>query len=794
MYLSIITIEAKKLNGYEPKDFKKQVYIDTPYTLLNINFDAEQKLINNYLIETLKKQIIKSTKDILNLVYLHKIYKTVNMSNQIFRRLYFLSLLINFCVFTSIGQPQEFNSVTKDIVFESDNPKIEALLSEGLKHQRNKKYIKSLEFYIQAQLLVDKKGNNNQLYELYTQMGMLYKEWKVYERAITYFSKALEITIKTKNKADIEYNIACCYKMTNKKNDAILYFTKALNTYIKQKKDIASANTLNILSDIYNEKREFDVSLQYSLRKLAIYKRLNDSLNIAGTLNNIGLLYKYKKDYDNSIKYLKMSLVMNQRIATSDINIYSTLYNIGVIEQIMSDFKFSIKTFKKALGISLQRDNKVEIVKSNNYLALAYANTGDFNNAKISVNRAVKISKKENMKELLADSYKIFSEINRKSGSTKKEVKYYKLYASLQNELLKKEKEDHNKLLEHQFKINKLENEIELFIKNTEISEMEYNQFQLTCENSKKNNELIIKDNELQVAKFKQNELEKLRIVQSLLIQTKELETEKKERTIKLLQKEKELKELSLQKNELEAKKKLREIKYLKKETEFKELSRNVFIIIAILSIIVSLLIFKQMQMKLKNRKEIIKKNKEILATQKAMFAIELENIKLKKEKLQKNLLLEKENKRKLKNELTFKKKQLTTYTLLFIQKNKILQKIRTDINKYFTNIDNKAEKYVGTLVKFIDKNINHKKDLDKFRLYFEQINKDFFNKINKKIPLLTTGDLQQLALCKLNLSVKDASTLMAVSPNSVKVARFRLSKKIKLPEGKSLREFANTF
>jgi len=717
------------------------------------------------------------------------------MSNQNFRRAFFvLIVLFFFGVFTSLSQPKEFVVLEENINRESDNPKIETLLSEGLKHQQNKKYIKSLEFYIQAQLLADKKGNNNQLYQLYTQMGMLYKEWKVYERAITYFSKALKIAVKAKSKADIEYNIASCYKTTNKKNDAILYFSKALNTYIKQKNDVASVNTLNLLSDIYNEKREFDVALQYSLRKLAIYERLNDSLNIAGTLNNIGLLYKYEKDYDNSIKYLKMSLMLNQRIETLEINTYSTLYNIGVIEQIMSDFKSSIKTLKKALEISLQHNNKVEIAKSNNYLALAYANTGDFNNAKISVNRAVKISKKENMKELLADSYKILSEICRKSGNKKKVFEYYKLYASIQNELLKKEKTDQNKLLKHRFKINKLENEIELFIKNTEISEMEYNELQLTCENSQKDNELIIKNNELQVAKFKQHELEKLKIEQSLLIQTKELEAEKKEKTIKLLQKEKEIKELSLQKKELEAKKKLREIKYLKKETEFKELSRNVFIIIAILSIIVSLLIFKQMQMKLKNRKEIIKKDKEILATQKAMSAIELENIKLKKEKLQKNLLLEKENKRKLRNELTFKKKQLTTYTLLFIQKNNLLQKIRTDISKYFTNIDNKTEKYVRILVKFIDQNINHKKDLDKFRLYFEQVNKDFFNKINKKFPVLTTGDLQQLAFCKLNLSVKDVSTLMAVSPNSVKVARFRLSKKIKLPEGKGLREFANTF
>ncbi len=69
-------------------------------------------------------------------------------------------------------------------------------------------------------------------------------------------------------------------------------------------------------------------------------------------------------------------------------------------------------------------------------------------------------------------------------------------------------------------------------------------------------------------------------------------------------------------------------------------------------------------------------------------------------------------------------------------------------------------------------------KELD---IQLSQSNADFFEKLSKKHPNLTKGDLRLCAFLKMNLSTKEIANLTFKNPESVKVARSRLRKKLGL-------------
>jgi DNA-binding CsgD family transcriptional regulator len=69
-------------------------------------------------------------------------------------------------------------------------------------------------------------------------------------------------------------------------------------------------------------------------------------------------------------------------------------------------------------------------------------------------------------------------------------------------------------------------------------------------------------------------------------------------------------------------------------------------------------------------------------------------------------------------------------------------------------------------------------------------VHNNFFDSLKAKYPTLNSYDLKLCALIKLNLDTKEIATIMDISPESVKVARSRLRKKLQLDPSDNLSSF----
>lgn len=148
------------------------------------------------------------------------------------------------------------------------------------------------------------------------------------------------------------------------------------------------------------------------------------------------------------------------------------------------------------------------------------------------------------------------------------------------------------------------------------------------------------------------------------------------------------------------------------------------------------------------------------------------------------NSELEKEN---IQNELVHKEKELADTTLVMVKKNQFLDELDTIIRKAKNEKNGSAFHTWSRLQKVLELNRSNEKEWDDFNKYFGNVHNEFFDKLKSLYPVLSAGDLRHCALIRMNMSHKESAKILGVDPNSVKMARYRMKKKMGLDEAADL-------
>jgi len=225
---------------------------------------------------------------------------------------------------------------------------------------------------------------------------------------------------------------------------------------------------------------------------------------------------------------------------------------------------------------------------------------------------------------------------------------------------------------------------------------------------------------------------------------------------------------------------KQQEIELLKTEQEWALFRQKVTYAGLIFVLFVGGIIIYYQRKNIRDKRKLLEKNNQISEAQQALLKVELENKQLAERQLQ--------------YDLEFRHKELLTYTLNLVQKNTVMQSVREGITELLPSTDKDNKLKISKLLKVIDYSLESEKDWDEFRMYFEKVHSSFFENIKVQHPDLTQGDLKLCSLISLNLSMKEMAELMGISPESVKMARHRLRKKLNLPTEENLAEFVATF
>ena len=142
----------------------------------------------------------------------------------------------------------------------------------------------------------------------------------------------------------------------------------------------------------------------------------------------------------------------------------------------------------------------------------------------------------------------------------------------------------------------------------------------------------------------------------------------------------------------------------------------------------------------------------------------------------------------KLRTELNLKNDQLTTITMQLMNSNEFMMDVRKKINANL--IQGSSTQELKEILKTIDDNLSNNDLWEQFAYHFDQVHGDYLKKLSKQNIKLSPREIKLAAFLRMNMSSKEISNLLNITPRSVELARHRLRKKLKLERDQNLVEY----
>ena len=140
------------------------------------------------------------------------------------------------------------------------------------------------------------------------------------------------------------------------------------------------------------------------------------------------------------------------------------------------------------------------------------------------------------------------------------------------------------------------------------------------------------------------------------------------------------------------------------------------------------------------------------------------------------------------------KNKEISSYTINFLQKNQLMSELKEQINELKRSGNMSTNKELTRINKLVDTSFRSDEEWKNFRLTFNQMHDDFFKELKKAYPSLSNPELKLCALLRLNMNLKESAKILSIQPGSVKTARYRLRKKFNLKKEEKLNNFLHQF
>jgi tetratricopeptide (TPR) repeat protein/DNA-binding CsgD family transcriptional regulator len=146
-----------------------------------------------------------------------------------------------------------------------------------------------------------------------------------------------------------------------------------------------------------------------------------------------------------------------------------------------------------------------------------------------------------------------------------------------------------------------------------------------------------------------------------------------------------------------------------------------------------------------------------------------------------------------LQNELDSKKKELHQHALRMIYINNGLSEVQDGLKKIKIEVPG-SQSDVQHVLNSIHINKSLEKEWENFNEYFGSVHVGFYEKFNQAFPSLTILEKRLAGLIKMNLTNGEIASVLNIESNSVKMAKYRLKKKLALTDEQDLYTFLQQF
>ncbi|MCF6361420.1 MAG: tetratricopeptide repeat protein [Cyclobacteriaceae bacterium] len=143
-----------------------------------------------------------------------------------------------------------------------------------------------------------------------------------------------------------------------------------------------------------------------------------------------------------------------------------------------------------------------------------------------------------------------------------------------------------------------------------------------------------------------------------------------------------------------------------------------------------------------------------------------------------------------LEQQLAKSKHKLSSQTLSMIHRNNAFEEIELKLMDVRSRCNGNADPGLQKIQQTINLNKSLDSDWDNFSNYFSELHGNFLKHLSSPNYALSDYELRLCALIKLKLTNKEIATILNIEHNSVKMAKYRLKKKLGINENESMDDF----
>jgi tetratricopeptide (TPR) repeat protein/DNA-binding CsgD family transcriptional regulator len=186
-----------------------------------------------------------------------------------------------------------------------------------------------------------------------------------------------------------------------------------------------------------------------------------------------------------------------------------------------------------------------------------------------------------------------------------------------------------------------------------------------------------------------------------------------------------------------------------------------------------------------RGQRKITVQNKTLSEQEKTILSATNERLLMEKE-------LQNEKNIRLQREIETKQRELASTSVYIQQKNQLLDDLQSQLQEASVYEGNTGE-MLKQMSRTVKQQIRFDNDWEKIKIHFEGVHPDFFDELKRLSTSLSDHELRHCAYIKMKFSTKEIANLLGIDPNSVKVSRYRIKKKLVGDSDTDLVDFIHT-
>lgn len=487
---------------------------------------------------------------------------------------------------------------------------VEALLLMGRASRMLDDSRLALRNYLQALEELEKMGNLRRRAQVELEVGRLFHEMGLAEKAIDYYFSALDkFESQELETGQIETlkQMGRAYAELDSVEEALKHYANLLEFYREGEATDSLVHSLQMMVSLYKRNGEYNKALGHNFEILEWLRAEKDSAKIANVLNNIGYNFFNLKNFERAYKFFEETLEMDSLLNSSMEQRMRTRVNMSICLQRMGDYNRALEQLLAVEAHWREQENPEQVAETQNTLALVYLQKGDLHNASLYSRSCVALAEQVGKLRTLAGAYLTHSEVLQTNNDFENAMEFYKKHLIARDSMVRSENVQRQVLVQKQIELNRLEQDLKLLIANEEVEDLAIRQMELESEKREQAFRLLQREKELQDLELRQSELEEARRQQSWELERSRLEAALKQEEVQRLQDQEELQRLALDRQSLrteQQKLRIDQLEEAKRLQQEREATRRRFItgIGLLVVIILALLLVGYLQNRRTNR------------------------------------------------------------------------------------------------------------------------------------------------------------------------------------------------